>query len=256
MNRLFRCLFLIWVCGNGVRAEPVYVAVAANFADTARQLGERFHRTHGIDVQISSASSGQIYAQITNGAPFDVFLSADQRFTQQLEQQGLVEPGSRYIYAVGYLVLWSALPSNGSAPPLDAAYLTARRFKRLAMANPKVAPYGVAAQSVLERLGLWSSLQSEIIRAENVQQVLQFVATGNVQAGFVALAQVRQFGASADSYWRVPVEWYAPLNQDAVLLSRARNKIAAQEFFRYLKSAEARLVIEQAGYGLVDLPVP
>ncbi|SDW03187.1 molybdate ABC transporter substrate-binding protein [Marinobacter mobilis] len=227
-------------------ADEVRIAIAANFTDTSRQLAERFQTDSGHRAIISYGSTGKLYAQIRNGAPFDVFLAADQQRPALLEQQGLAVAGSRFTYASGKLVLWSP---NGERFVDGTDFLTGGRFQRLAMANPQTAPYGLAAQQVLQKLALWPALQPRVVRGESIAQTFQFVATANTDAGFVALAQVRAWPQSAGSLWEIPQTYYQPISQQAVLLVRGQDNPAAQAWMNFLSSEPAQALIRQAGYG-------
>lgn len=229
----------------GVPADSTraLVAVAANFAPVMEQLRTEFATRTGYRLDVSIGSTGALYAQIVHGAPFDVFLSADVERVARLEREGRAVAGSRFTYAVGRLALWS--PGRAlAASPQEA--LARGDFRRLAIALPSVAPYGDAARAVLVRLGLWDGLQPKIVRGESIAQTYQFVATGNAELGFVALAQV--IGADPSSYWRVPADLHAPIEQQAVLLVRAADNPAATAFVTFLTSEPARAIIRAAGY--------
>jgi molybdate transport system substrate-binding protein len=239
--------FLVFVCGTtGAAAESAHVAVAANFAGTAKVLAEQFARESGHRLELSSGSTGKFYAQITNGAPFDVFLSADEATPHRLENEKLAVAGSRFTYAIGRLVLWSARPGLVDE---RGEVLRKGRFNRLAIANPKLAPYGAAAQEALEKLGLWDELRAKRVQGENIAQTFQFVSSGNAELGFVALSQIRDAGKPpSGSFWLVPASLHAPLRQDAVLLARAERNAAARGFLDYLRTAPARDLIRSYGY--------
>lgn len=224
-------------------AETVTVAVAANFLPAMRDIANAFNNTSDHHVQLSSGSSGKFYAQIINGAPFDMFFSADQAKPLALEAEGLSVPGSRRTYAEGELVLWTTrrdLKLDG------AAALKHGRFGKLALANPRLAPYGAAAVQVLEHLGLADSSRQHWVMGENIAQTYQFVATGNADLGFVALAQaLSPQAASAGRSWPVPGSWHAPIQQDAVLL---RDSPAARTFYAFVASDAATSIIRRYGY--------
>jgi len=220
-------------------AAEVHVAVAANFALPAKHLAEPFLRDTGHRVILSSGSTGKFYAQIKSGAPFEVLLSADEATPRRLEQDGLAVPGTRFTYATGRLALWSARANV----PVGEALLQKNEFERLAIANPRLAPYGAAAQEVLEKLGLWANVRSKLVQGENIAQTFQFVSSGNAELGFVALSQVE-----SGSHWLIPAALHAPLNQDAVLLVRGKQSAAAAAFLRFLGSEPARKLIRSYGY--------
>lgn len=228
-------------------AIEVHVAVAANFTSTLTQLSEKFNQLTGNHLIISSGSSGKLYAQIKNGAPFDVFLSADIEHPQRLEQEHVTVPGSRFVYARGQLVLWG--PKYQIKDGGD--FLRKAQFKHLALANPAIAPYGLAAMQTLTTLGLQDKLHSLLVRGEDIGQTFQFVSTGNADAGFVALAQLRALsGSTIGGYWMVPQAMYAPIEQQAVLLKHGAENSAARAFLDFLKGPQARAMITRAGYAI------
>lgn len=231
-----------------VQAGEVNVAVASNFAAPMERIVALFQHESGHTVKVSPGSSGKFTAQIKGGAPFDVFLSADEANPQRLEQEGLAVGGSRFVYALGKLVLWSAQPGLVDA---NGAVLRKGGYNKLAIAEPKLAPYGLAAQETLEKLGLWNTVQGKLVTGENITQTYQFAATGNAELAFIALSQVTLDGkVSAGSWWLVPSGLYQPIRQSAVLLSGAKDKAAAQAFLAFLKSEKAAAVIRGFGYEL------
>ncbi len=227
-------------------AAAVTVAVAANFAAPMKGLATLYEQRTGNRLVVSVGASGALAAQVLHGAPFQVFLSADQKTVQALEDQGHTVPGTRYTYAVGRLVLWSPRPDLVDP---QGAVLRSPRFERLAIANPKLAPYGAAALEAIERLGLSATLRPRVVQGENIAQAHQFTASGNAQLGFLALSQVmldgRLVGGSA---WIVPSTLHAPLRQDAVLLKRGADAPAARAFLDFLRSDAARAIIRAHGY--------
>jgi molybdate transport system substrate-binding protein len=223
-------------------ADTVRIAVASNFANLARQLVADFETHHPQRVVLSIGATGKHYAQIVNGAPFDVFLAADSARPERLEREGRSVPGSRFVYAVGELVAWAPRLPGLEFP----AGLLDDSADRIAIANPRLAPYGRAAKEVLQALGAWDSLRPKIVRGENVGQALQFVHSGNADIGLVAHAQLLALGESAvGSRWVVPRHLYSPIEQQAVLLS---DHPAARAFLAYLQSAEAQALIRAGGY--------
>jgi molybdate transport system substrate-binding protein len=229
-------------------ADEVKVAVAANFTAPIQAIAPEFEKATGHKLVASFGATGQIYAQIKNGAPFDVFLSADDSTPAKLESEDDIVPGSRFTYAIGSLVLWSADASylDGS----DAA-LKAGQFKHLSIANPKAAPYGLAATQVLDKLGLTEAVKSKLVEGQNITQAHQFVSTGNAELGFVALSQVYKDGqVTSGSAWIVPDAMYDPIKQDAVILKQGANNPAAAALVEYLKGPEAAKVIKSFGYKL------
>ena len=228
-----------------VNAAEARIAVAANFTNTLEQLKTQFETATPHRIAIISGSTGKLFAQITAHAPFDVFLSADTNTPARLMESGLAVAQSQYTYARGRLVLWSAQAEavRDGAQPLRTG------TQRIALANPKLAPYGRAAEQALRALQLWDAVQSRIVLGENVSQTLQFAATGNASWAFIGLAQVFNLPPQRrGGYWEVPHDLYQPINQDAVLLAHGRDNIAAQAFLSYLRSTAARGLIQQAGY--------
>ncbi|MEW6682065.1 MAG: molybdate ABC transporter substrate-binding protein [Nitrospirota bacterium] len=229
------------------RADQVTAAVAANFLPAFRSIAIEFERATGHRVQAIPGSSGRFYGQIRNGAPFDVFFSADQKRPQRLEDEGFAVRGSRFTYAIGRLVLWSP----DSALVSGATTLRSGRFKYVAMANPQLAPYGAAAQQVMMNLGLWNQLQPHIVRGESLGQTMGFITSGNAQMGFVALSQVVNSAMNpGGSRWEIPFDLYDPIDQDAVLLAKGRSNVAAGALLEYVRGHDARRIIERFGYGL------
>lgn len=224
-------------------AAVVHAAVAANFTATMKKIALHYERDTGNKVLLSFGSTGSLYAQIRNGAPFDVFLAADRRRPKLLEAAGMTVPGSRFSYAIGRLVLWS--PDAGVVDA-KGVVLSHGHFARLAIANPRTAPYGAAARQVLRQLKLWATLQPRIVRGENIAQAYQFVATGNAQLGFVALSQTIGRGGSR---WDIPQALYSPIRQQAVLLKRGADNPAARALMAYLKAKPAEAIIHAYGYG-------
>lgn len=233
---------------SNVLAEQVQVAVAANFTAPLQAIAAEFEQDSGYRVLASFGASGQLYAQIVHGAPFEVFLSADASTPAKLDSEGLGVSGSRFTYAVGSLVLWSANPDYLDGSP---AVLKANQYQHLAMANPKAAPYGLAASEVLDKLGLSAATQHKLVEGQSITQTHQFIATGNAELGFVALSQVYKDGQlSSGSAWMVPAELHTPIKQDGLLLKKGEHNPAAAAFIEYLKGAKAAAIIKSYGYQL------
>jgi len=236
-------LMALMIGCSAVNAEIVRVAVAANFLGTLRALAPSFQQQSGHRVQLVAGSTGKHYAQIRNGAPFDVFLAADVQRPLLLEKAGVGVPGSRMTYALGQLVLWSPLPGKVDH---EGKVLDRGDFRRLAIANPRLAPYGRAAREVLEARQLWRGLQPKLVRGENIAQAFQFVVTGNAQLGFVALSQLTgPGGEQPGSWWRVPGHLYRPIEQQALQI---HDTAGAGAFMQFLRSPGARAEIEAHGY--------
>jgi molybdate transport system substrate-binding protein len=240
------CTLICLLAASGAAAETVSVAVAANFAPALKALQPAFERQSGHALRISSASTGILYAQIRHGAPFDVFLAADRERPERLIEGGLADAASAFIYARGRLVLWSPRPGLVDD---GGEVLRTGDFEHLAIANPRTAPYGAAALQVLERLGLAKALSGRLVMGESVAQAWHFVVSENAELGFVALSQPVAAGRlDGGSYWLVPQELYAPVEQMAVLLGSGREKPAARALLQFLQSAPAIAQLEELGY--------
>lgn len=229
-------------------ADEVQVAVAANFTAPIQAIAKDFEKDTGHKLVAAFGSTGQFYTQIKNGAPFEVFLAADDTTPAKLEQEGDTVKGSRFTYAVGTLALWSAKEGYVDA---KGDILKANTWQHLSIANPKTAPYGLAATQVLEKLGLTESTKPKIVEGQNITQAYQFVSTGNAEIGFVALSQIYKDGKiSSGSAWQVPAALHDPIKQDAVILNKGKDNAAAKALLNYLKGPKAAAVIKSFGYEL------
>jgi molybdate transport system substrate-binding protein len=239
-------LMLCGLISSPVRAGEVNAAVASNFAATMERLAPLFQKESGHTLKVSTGASGKLNAQIRGGAAFDVFLSADEEIPKQLMQDGFAVGGSRFVYATGRLVLWSAQPDLVDE---KAAVLNKGNFNMLAIANPIFSPYGVAAKEALTKLTMWNSIQRKLAKGENVTQTYQLAATEKADLAFIALSQVMRDGkVISGSWWLVPPEMHQPIRQSAVLLSHAKDQAAAKAFLVFLKSEKARAVMRGFGY--------
>ncbi|WP_244946572.1 molybdate ABC transporter substrate-binding protein [Gallaecimonas pentaromativorans] len=222
------------------------MAVAANFTAPMKQIAQQFEKTSGYKVSLAFGSSGKFFAQIQNGAPYEIFLSADQAKPIAMEKAGLMVPGSRFTYAIGTLALWSpkaGVVKDGGEP------LQSGQFNKLSLANPKLAPYGLAATQTLEKMQLTAATRAKWVQGENISQTYQFVASGNADIGFVALSQIMSNGkVTSGSSWLVPSEYYSPIRQDAVLLKAGADDAGAKALLSYLQSDAARAIIHAYGY--------
>ena len=247
MSRLSLLAALLFA-SSGVLADEVQVAVAANFTAPMQRIAAQFEKDSGHQASLAFGATGKFYAQIANGAPFEVLLAADDETPAKLEKEGLGVAGSRFTYAGGKLVLWSA---NADLVDGSGAVLKTGTFKHLSLANPKAAPYGAAAIEAMTKLKVLAELQPRIVQGENISQAHQFVVSGNAELGFVALSQVYKDGKlTSGSMWAVPANLYAPILQDAVLLAKGRDKPAAVALLAYLKGDKARAIIKSYGYEL------
>lgn len=231
---------------GAAHAAEAQVAVAANFSEPIKAIAAVLQKTTGHTLKISTGASGAFYTQIKNGAPFDVFLSADNERPEMLEKDGLAQPGTRFTYATGQLVLWSVKAGRVDG---QGAVLKAPDLGKVAYANPKTAPYGAAAVQVLNRLGLTNALTPKLVQGESIGQTFNFVKTGNADVGFVAMSQVLDGGQLKEgSMWVVPQSNYDPIRQDAVLLKRGAGNEAARELLKLLQSPNIKDLIRSYGY--------
>lgn len=233
------------VAASRALAESATIAVAANFLAPLEALEPLFEEATDHELVIVSGSTGQLYAQIVNGAPFDVLLSADAEHAERLVAEALAEAPTRFTYAVGRLALWTRAGERFA--PLGVDTLKRSDFRWLAIANPELAPYGLAAQQTLTKLGLWDSLQPRIVRGQSIAQTFAMAETRNADLALVALAQAKVYQGVAN-YLEIPSELHAPLRQDVVLITRARDNAAARAFVEWLRSARATSVIASFGY--------
>ncbi|PTR24443.1 molybdate ABC transporter substrate-binding protein [Pseudomonas sp. GV085] len=238
--------FLAIFAFGSAQADEVQVAVAANFTAPIQAIAADFEKDTGHKLVTSFGATGQFYTQIKNGAPFEVFLSADDSTPQKLEAEGDSVKGSRFTYAVGTLALWSAKEGYVDA---KGDVLKKNEYQHLSIANPKAAPYGLAATQVLAREGLTDKVKDKIVEGQNITQAYQFVSTGNAELGFVALSQIYKDGKiTSGSAWIVPATLHDPIKQDAVILNKGKDNPAAKALVDYLKGPKAAAVIKSYGY--------
>lgn len=248
------CLLFVTSLASSA-ADTINVAVASNFASTLRILSLRFTEQTGHRIRVSTGSTGKLYAQIVNGAPFDVMLAADQARPKLLEAASHAVAGSRFSYAEGRLMLWSADPQLASQDCLAA--LRQDGQARVAIANPLTAPYGAAARESLRGLKLWAELEPRIVRGENIAQALHFAASGNARFGLVSVSQLRNASLPATGcVWQLPSSLHSSIEQQAVLLQRAADNALAIEFLRFLRSDDAKQIIAEHGYSIPGPALP
>lgn len=230
------------------QADEVQVAVAANFTAPIQAIAQSFEKDTGHKLVAAYGATGQFYTQIKNGAPFQVFLAADDSTPAKLEQEGETVKGSRFTYAIGTLALWSA--KDGYVDD-KGEVLKKNAYEHLSIANPKAAPYGLAATQVLSKLGLADTTKPKIVEGQNITQAYQFVSSGAAELGFVALSQIYKDGkVTSGSAWIVPSELYEPIKQDAVILNKGKDNAAAKALVEYLKGPKAAQIIKSYGYAL------
>lgn len=239
--KLFFALFVLFLPGVS-RAEEVLVAVAANFARPMEKIIIEFQHDTGHKISASYGSTGKFFTQITQGAPFEVLLAADEEHPEKLLAVGLAQAQTDFVYAIGKLVLWSP---KADFVDSDGKVLQGKVFRHLAIASPKLAPYGAAAEEVLKSLKLWTALEGNLLYGENISQAHQFVVSGNAELGFVSLSQVKD---TKGSLWMPPQNLYKPLNQKAVLLKVGKDKKAAEVFLKYLRSEKVQKILQEFGY--------
>lgn len=242
MKRSLFALALLWA--GVAQAGETSVAVAANFTEPATEIAALFAERTGHSAVLTFGASGQFFTQISQGAPFQAFLSADEARPKKAVEEGFAVEGTVFTYALGTLALWSADPDLVTGEET----LKAGGFEKVAIASPEAAPYGLAAVQTMEKLGVYEALQPKIVQGSNISQALQFVDTGNAELGFVALSQIVLH--EKGSRWIVPGALHAPIRQDAVLLEPGRDSEAARAFLDFLRTPEAQAVIERFGYGL------
>ena len=248
MSKLKLWLASLLFLAFGGQAAEVSVAVASNFTAPMRKIAEAFERETGHRAVLSSGSTGGFHVQIKNGAPFEVLLAADEETPLKVEREGLGVEGSRFSYAIGKLVLWSQQPGFVDD---KGDVLRRGKFERIAIANPKLAPYGAAAVETMTKLGVFKDVQPKLVQGENIAQTCQFLTTGSVDLGFVALSQVIADGKiPRGSGWIVPAELHSPIRQDAILLAKGKDAPAAIALMKFLRSEKAQAVIRSFGYDL------
>lgn len=244
--RLFLSTAALLLASWSAQAAQATVAVAANFAEPLRALAAVLEKTTGHRLEIVVGATGRLYAQIANGAPFDLFLAANQATVAKAESEGLTAPGSRFLYATGQLVLWSARPDLVDK---QGQVLRQDGWRRLAVANPRTAPYGAAAMQTLAQLGLTQALAPRLVQGESIAQTYNFAHTGNAELAFVALSQVLEGGRlKGGSMWVVPAQYHEPIRQDAVLLKRGARNEAARALVKLMQSPAGQDLIRSFGY--------
>ena len=239
---------VLLTCSAATLAGEAHLAVAANFAEPIKAVAAVLEKTTGHTLKVTLGATGKLYAQIKNGAPFDVLLAANTATPAALEKDGLAKPGSQFTYATGKLVLWSA-----DAAKVDAKgeVLKGGNFRKVAYANPKTAPYGEAAVQAMDKMGLTAALTSKLVQGESIGQTYNFVHTGNAEIGFVAMSQVLEGGKlKGGSMWVVPQSLYSPIRQDAVMLQHGTNNPAALALVKLLQSPNIKDLIRSYGYDI------
>jgi len=248
------CFFAL--CANGTNAQELGVRVAAaadlNFA--MRELSEKFESQTGANVNVTYGSSGNFFSQIQNGAPFDLFFSADIEYPKKLEAAGITEPGTLYRYAVGRIVLWMPADTKVDLAKEGWKALLDSRVEKVAIANPEHAPYGRAAVAALQKAGVYEAIKAKLVYGENISQAAQFVQSGTAQAGIVAMSLAVSPAMRDGKRWEVPAEMHPPLEQGAVLLKNAKNKEASRAFLEFATSDSGRAILAKSGFELPAKP--
>ncbi len=244
LNGLLACIL---VAAAPAFADEISIAVAANFTAPMKLIAAEFEKESGHKVVASFGATGKFYAQIKNGAPFEILLAADDETPTKLVKENAGVVGSQFTYAVGKLVLWSAKPGlvDGAG-----AVLKKGDFAHLSVADPKLAPYGAAGVETMKALGVYESVQPKVVTAENITQAYQFISSGNAELGFVALSQVLKDGKIEGSSWLVPANLYSPIRQDAVVLDKGKGQPAVDALMKFLKGDKAKAIIKSFGYEL------
>lgn len=236
-----------------VRGQEITVAAAADLNAALRELTGNYSATSGVAVKLSFGASGNLFNQIQNGAPFDVFFSADEEYPKQLIENGVGEKDSLYRYAVGRIVLWVPADSKLDMEGKGLQALLDPSVKKVAIANPQHAPYGRAAAAALRHAGIYDQIQGRLVLGENVSQAAQFVESGNAQAGIIALSHALAPAMKGKGkYWEVPVDFYPPLNQSAIVISRSQQKVEVGKFLKYLRKPEAVAILRKYGFTVPD----
>lgn len=245
---LLSSIFLLSLTTASARADNINIAVASNFAHTLYSISKDFKSRSGHQLRISSASTGKLFTQIKHGAPFDIFLAADEKTPNRLIAEGDATMELSKIYAIGRLVLLSNIDPDKTCRDI----IDNDKLRRLAIANPNTAPYGAAAQQVLEKLQRWDKIETKLVIGENIAQTLQFVSTGSASAGFVAKSMLMQgIEINASCEWDIPVEMHSPIRQKMVVLNKASHKPAVRAFWQYMNSGEASAIIKNSGYDVI-----
>lgn len=240
------CVLIAALFTGAAHAETISVAVASNFTAPMQKIAAQFEKDTGHKAELSFGATGKFYAQISNGAPFGILLAADDKTPAKIAQEGKGDAASRFTYSIGKLVLWSKQDGYVDA---NGEVLKTGKFQHVAIANPKLAPYGLAAEQTLTKLNLLDAIKPKFVQGENIGQTYQFAATGNTELGFVALSQVMEDGKiKSGSAWVVPAEMHEPIRQDAIVLNNAKDNVAAKALMDYLKGGKARAIITAYGY--------
>jgi molybdate transport system substrate-binding protein len=244
--------FLVGGTEAAAQSREIRIAVAADFRFAMEDLSAQFESATGIKVDVTTGSSGKFFAQIQNGAPFDLFFSADSEYPKKLEAAGFVEPGTLYEYALGRIVIWAPISTKADVAKLGWNTLLDARVQKIAIANPDLAPYGRAAMAALQKAGIYEHVKTKLVYAENISQAAQFVQSSNAEAGIIALSLALSPGMKDGKMWEIPAEMHPPIEQGVVLLKNAENKTAARAFLDFVKSAAGRQILEKHGFGIAQ----
>jgi molybdate transport system substrate-binding protein len=243
-------LLLMFAPGIPARSQTVRIAAAADLKFAMSELAKGFEKQSGVKMDVSYGSSGNFFSQLENGAPFDLFFSADAEYPKKLETEGLAETGTLYPYALGRICIWTAGESKLSPATNEWKTLLDERVKKIAIANPEHAPYGRAAVAALKRAGVYEATKSKLVFGENVSQAAQFVQSGNAQAGIVALSLATSGAMKNGERWDVPPNLHPPIEQTAIILRNAKNKSAARAFLDFVRGPVGRTILQESGFNI------
>jgi molybdate transport system substrate-binding protein len=254
--RLFPLIISLFLAQHEVRAQQkeIRIAAAADLKFAMGELSEKFVKQTGTKVNVTYGSSGNFFSQMQNGAPFDLFFSADISYPQKLEAVGLAEPGTLYEYAVGRIVIWTSADAKVDVAKEGWKTLLGARVEKIAIANPEHAPYGRAAVAALQKAGIYEAVKPKLVYGENISQAAQFVQSGNAQAGIVAMSLAASPAMRDGKRWEIPVEMHPAIEQAAIVLKAAKNKEAALAFLEFVKSAAGRAMLAEYGFAFPEKP--
>jgi molybdate transport system substrate-binding protein len=253
-SRIFPLIISVFLAQHEMRAQgkEIRVAAAADLKFAMEELAEKFQKQSGTKVNVTYGSSGNFFSQMQNGAPFDLFFSADIEYPKKLEAAGLADPGTLYEYAVGRIAIWSPADAKVDVAKQGWKTLLDASVEKIAIANPEHAPYGRAAVAALQKAGIYESVKARLVYGENISQAAQFVQSGNAQAGIVAMSLAVSPAMRDGKRWEIPAEMHPALEQGAIVLKDAKNKEAARAFLEFVKSAAGRAILAEYGFAFPE----